>query len=281
MSYSTSRAKRSPTKGCSRGLGCLGILIAIPVVYYGIYFAMRGARPNNPQVLAHRGGRALAPENTLKAFRNAISLGVDWLELDVQRTQDGALVVIHDDTVDRTTNGKGLVRNFTLEQLRALDAGDGEQIPTFNEVLQLAKVYGINLFPEAKEPKLYPGLGAEMAQAVMEADYSSKTVIQSFDKATLDEVLAKDPQINVAPLYGLWQLDLRNVQPPEAKVISPMAEMVVLYPWMIKQAHNQGRQVFVWFGKIEHPLVMRFLLALGADGLIVDDPAALERILGR
>jgi glycerophosphoryl diester phosphodiesterase len=115
----------------------------------------------------------------------------------------------------------------------------------------------------------------------MNAGYSTKTVSQSFDKNTLDEILAVDPQINVAPLYGLWHFSLRNVQPPEAKVVSPMAEMAVLYPWMIKQAHDQGRQVFVWFGVIEHPLVMRFLLALGADGLIVDDPVALEKILRR
>jgi glycerophosphoryl diester phosphodiesterase len=265
----------------SKGLGCLVIVVAIPLLYYGLYFVLRGPKPANPQVIAHRGGRALAPENTLKAFQNAIALGVDWLELDVQRTQDGALVVIHDDTVDRTTNGTGAVRDLTLDQIRALDAGEGEKVPTFEEVLQLAKSAGIQIMPEAKDPEFYPGLGTEMAQAVTQAGDDQQTAIQSFDPGALAEVLAVNPQIKLAPLFGLWQFSLKDPQPSGSKMVLPMGEMVLLDPWMIKQAHDLGRQVFVWFGMIENPLVMRILLAMGVDGLIVDDPVALQHILGR
>ncbi len=84
--------------------------------------------------------------------------GVDWLEFDVQMTKDGALVVIHDETVDRTTNGTGAVRDLTLEEIRSLDAGQGEKVPTFEEVVQLAKTNGVKILPETKSPEFYPGI---------------------------------------------------------------------------------------------------------------------------
>ncbi|MEM3426627.1 MAG: glycerophosphodiester phosphodiesterase family protein, partial [Thermoproteota archaeon] len=85
--------------------------------------------------IGHRGARFYEPENTLRSFRKALELGVDAVELDVRRTRDGELVVIHDAEVDRTTNGKGLVRELTLEEIRRLDAGKGEKIPTLEEAL--------------------------------------------------------------------------------------------------------------------------------------------------
>jgi glycerophosphoryl diester phosphodiesterase len=108
-----------------------------------------------------------------------------------------------------------------------------------------------------------------------------KRWVQSFEPQTLDTIKELAPDIQVCPLYGLWTLDLGGPQPGEANILCPMAEMVILNPWMIKQAHTEGRRVFVWFGVIEHPIVMRFILTLGADGLMVDDPVALANALGR
>jgi len=217
----------------------------------------------------------------LAAFRNAITVGADWIEMDIQMTKDGALIVMHGETVDHTTNGTGRVEDLTLEQIRALDAGNGERVPTFDEVIVLAREAGVGLLPEAKSPHLYPGIEAKMVQAIVEADYVEKTVIQSFEPQTLDTIKELSPDIQVCRLYGLWELDLSGPQPGEANILGPMAEMVIPNPWMIKQAHAEGRRVFVWFGVIEHPLVMRFILALGADGLMVDDPVALANALGR
>src|SRR5688572_15081750 len=107
-------------------------------------------------IIAHRGGPDRAPENTLAAFRTAIALGADGVELDCQRSKDGALVVIHDETVDRTTNGKGQVGALTLAQLRGLDAGQGEPVPAFEEVLNMSKAAGVQLVAEIKSPHLYP-----------------------------------------------------------------------------------------------------------------------------
>jgi len=241
----------------------------------------RGALPSNPQFIAHRGGRLYEPENTIAAFHHAIDTGADWIEMDVQQTKDGELVVIHDETVDRTTDGAGRVEDLTLEQIRTLDAGNGEQVPTFQEVIDLAKETGVGILPEAKSPQLYPGIEMKMLDTLISNGFVQKTVIQSFDYDTLENIKKANQAVKVCPLYGLWKLDLRNPRPREASTLCPMAEMIVLNPWMIRQAHVEGREVYVWFGVIEHPLVMRFLLALGADGLIVDDPIALAEVLDR
>ncbi len=268
----------SPKKKRSRLRGCLTTPLLLLLVYYGGYFLLRGPRPASPQLIAHRGGRATTPESTLKAFRNAIALGADWLEFDVQMTADGALVVIHDETVDRTTDGTGKVAEMSLDQIRALDAGEGERVPTFAEVIELAKQAGVGILPEAKSPELYPGMPEKMVRLVEEMGYLDRTVFQSFVPAALDEMRAANPNVRGCPLFGLWQFDLSD---PPAEYVCPMAEMVLLYPWMIRGAHARGQQVYVWFGAIEHPLTMRLMLAFGADGLMVDDPAALGQVLGR
>src|SRR5438105_2353760 len=89
-------------------------------------------------VVGHRGAMGYCPENTMASFERALALGADWIELDVHLSRDGELIVIHDETLDRTTNGHGLVRDHTLAELKQLDAGDGQQIPTLDEVLTWA-----------------------------------------------------------------------------------------------------------------------------------------------
>ena len=120
-----------------------------------------------------------------------------------------------------------------------------------------------------------------MVQAIVEADYVEQTVIQSFEPQALEAIHALNPDIQVCALYGPGRLSLSGPQPGEAKFVCPMAEMVFLNPWLLRQAHAEGRQALVWFGVVERPLLMRFILALGADGLMVDDPVALANILGR
>jgi glycerophosphoryl diester phosphodiesterase len=265
--------------------GCLTLFILIVFLYYGSYFVLRDGRTPDPALIAHRGAHrgqsGQLPENTMAAFQNAAGLGVDWLEMDVQMTKDGHLVVIHDKTVNRTTNGTGPVAELTLAEIRALDAGQGEQIPTFQEVLDFSKESGIPILPETKLPQLYPGMAEKMATQIVEANHINQTVVQSFEPTALENIRAVNPDISVCALHGLFDFHLGDPQPGEADIVAPMAEMVVLYPWMIKQAHAAGHQVFVWFWSTEHPLMLRLLLALGADGLMVDDPLSLARELGR
>jgi len=256
----------------------LAIVIAVPVLYYAVQIALRSAPLNPFTVIGHRGGRAYAPENTLAAFRNAIQMGSVWLEFDVQMTRDGVLVVMHDDTVDRTTNGHGAVADLTLDQIRSLDAGQGEKVPTFQEVLDLAKASGADIFPETKSAHLYPGIEAKMLAALVQANYLDHTVIQSFEPASLNTLHQLNPQARLCALYGLWQFsDSRPAG--DAGFVCPMGEMVVLNPYMIRQAHNEGRRVFVWFGALQYPFLYRLVAFFGADGLIADDPLLVRQTL--
>ncbi len=143
--------------------------------------------PKNIFVAAHRGWRAKYPENTMEAFRAALDLGVDQLETDVRVTKDGKLVLIHDATVDRTTNGEGKVEDFTLEELQKLDAGEGTRIPTFIEFMELVKDYPtLTLDIELKE---YPTEGRvelshkvcdEVLKIVDDYGFTDRVVINTF-----------------------------------------------------------------------------------------------------
>ncbi len=265
---------RRMSLGC-RAAGCIAVILAIPALYYAGQILFRTPPLTSFQRIAHRGGLAYAPENTLAAFQNGIDQGVDWLEFDVQMTKDGALVVIHDETVDRTTNGTGAVRDMTLDQVRSLDAGRGEQVPTFLEVIQLAKSHGVKILPETKSAHLYPGVEEKMLRELEHTAYLDHTVIQSFEADSLEKLHRLNPQARLCALYGLWRLNLTS-PPGDAQYVCPMAEMVLLYPAMVRQAHREGRQVFAYFGVTEHPIVLSAVRFLGADGLIVNDPVALE-----
>lgn len=235
-------------------------------------------RPRRVQVIAHRGGRSYAPENTLAAFRQAIQMRVDGLEFDVQMTKDGTLVVMHDDTVDRTTNGTGRVADLTLDAIRRLDAGQGEKVPTLQEVLDLAKSNGANIFPEIKSARLYPGIEAKLLAALEGADYLDHTIIQSFDAGSLNTLHQLNPQARLCALSGLWQFAVKGPA-GDAKYVGPMAEMAVLDPCLIRQAHDDGRQVIVWFAALQNPLLIRFVEFFGVDGIIVDDPVLVRQTL--
>ena len=280
--YAEERRQRKGNR-LTRGLGCLSQLVALVfillLIYYGSYLLLRGPIPARPVAIAHRGGAAYAAENTLAAFQSGIAAGADWLEMDVQMSHDGHLVVIHDTTVDRTTNGSGRVADLTLAQLQALDAGSGEQIPSFAQVLELAQATNSAIMPEAKSPDLYPGLEMKIVQALDAAGYAERAVVQSFDDASLAQLRELSPDLPLCALYGLGHFDLSGPQPANAQAVCPMAEMVLLYPWMIRQAHDDGRTVYVWFGALEHPWTIRLLLEFGADGVIADDPGLVVAAL--
>lgn len=255
--------------------GCLAILVVIPLLYYAIQVLLRTPALDPFQIIAHRGGTTGPPESTLAAFRNAITLGVDWLEFDVQMTKDGALVVIHDETVDRTTNGTGKVSDLTLEQIRSLDAGQGEKVPTFTEVVDLAKSSGVKILPETKFANIHPEVDVKLLLDLDKAGYLDNTIIQSFETVSLNRMQMVNPKAKLCALYGLWEFNVSS-PPGDAHVVCPMSEMVLLNPAMIRQAHQEGRRVFIYFGVIENPTMIKIMRFFGADGLIVDDPMMLK-----
>lgn len=161
------------------------------------------------KVWAHRGYSSRAPENTLAAFRLAAEAGAEGLELDVHRTKDGEVVVIHDETVKRTTGVKGRVKDLTLEEIRRLDAGSwfdksfaGEPIPTLSEVLELAADKNLWVNIELKNNKIpYAGLEEAVLEQVDRYDWSRRTVISSFNHYSLRKVHQQRPDMDIAILY--------------------------------------------------------------------------------
>lgn len=232
-------------------------------------------------IIAHRGGPINNPENTMAAFTQAIKDGVDGIEFDIQMSKDGQLIVIHDPTVDRTTNGTGSVGALPYSIIRKLDAGNGEMIPTFKEVLSLGKNKKIKLFAEAKNPSKYPGLEMLMIEELSDIGYTNESVIQSFDPKSVEMFGQVDSTLSLAQLYGQWKFRIKSPQPGNAQTAALMAEMLILNPWMIYNAHRKGFQTVVWFAFFDSTTIFRWIIKLGADGLIVDDYKKLLVILGR
>ena len=235
------------------------------------------------QVLAHRGASAYAPENTLPAFRLAIEQRADWLELDVQQTKDGQLVVFHDLRMERTTNGTGALRDLTLEQVRQLDAGRwygprfaGERVPTFEEVVALAQEQGVRIFPEVKDPRLYPGIEERVAAVISAYGYEDQTIIQSFDMASLERLRQANPRLKLAALYTAAS-PLRGDPPAGVSVVGPPWELVTLDPSLVRDAHAGGRQVVVW--SVEGRADVRPLLDARVDGIITSRPDVVRAML--
>ncbi len=234
-----------------------------------------------PFVLGHRGASHAAPQNTLAAFRKAVDAGADGIELDVHLSRDGVPVVIHNDSVDATTDGHGLVREMTLVQLKALDAGAhfdaafaGERIPTLEEVL--AEV-GPRLLTNIE---LKAGQTSALVSAVVELvrrmGMATRVWFSSFKPYALYRARALAPEIPCGLLYGPLNLGtflLRPFTPHEA--LHPYKDMLTARA--IRRAHDRGLRVFTW--TLDDPDMVRKLAAWGIDGIITNEPAEILEAL--
>jgi glycerophosphoryl diester phosphodiesterase len=241
---------------------------------------------NRPAVIGHRGASAHAPENTLAAFRLALEHGADGIELDAMLTADGQVVVIHDDTVNRTTGAQGKVRELTLSQIKKLDAGSsfdvsfqGEPVPTLEEVfLSVGADLLVNI-----ELKNYasPGdaLPDKVADLVLKYDLQEHILFSSFHPLTLYRIRRRLPNVPVgaltlpgAPGQILRGWAGRKLTP---KFIHPYYRDVT-GPWLDAE-HHRGRRVNVW--TVDDPDEMKRLFKMGIDGIITDDPQLARRVL--
>jgi glycerophosphoryl diester phosphodiesterase len=237
-----------------------------------------------PILIAHRGGSLEAPENTIASFRHAIELGMRYVELDVQMTRDGELVVIHDETVDRTTDGHGPVGNYTLEELRKLDAGSqfdrkfaGEKIPTLREVLELCTAAGVGVVVEIKSPGLYVGMVEKTVALIGEMWTRGAENIWciSFDHAAIRQVRALDPSIPLGYLYEYFEQEF--VRPDDTvQAYCPYFRTALAHPEQIVRAHELGKFVFVY--TVDEEQDMRQVVAAGIDGMVSDRPSLLKSI---
>jgi glycerophosphoryl diester phosphodiesterase len=223
------------------------------------------------QVIAHRGAAAIEPENTLLGFRRAIELGADWTECDVHLTKDARLVVVHDDTVDRTTNGTGAVRELTFEEVRALDAGKGERVPTLEEVLATVKGK-IRLQVELKGA----GTEAPAVRTVKEINMEREVLFTSFHLEWLRKVKEMDPSLQVGALFDKpTERACREALHAGARSIHVFYKRLT---WgLVEEAHRLGLHVSAWNPDSEPE--WRAMMALGVDLIGTNRPDRLIAML--
>jgi glycerophosphoryl diester phosphodiesterase len=232
-------------------------------------------------VIAHRGASGHAPENTLAAFKEAVALGATFIETDLQLTCDARFVAIHDDTVNRTTNGQGAVHDLTLAELRKLDAGSwfgsefvGERIPTLDEILQFSKKNDVVFYLELKPGGSWGGEHA-LIGALRESGEIARSVVISFDAGVLAAVRKVEPTLMTGLLYD-GQIDdpLEKAVEIGARQVAVRGDLVT--PWMLGQARRRDLQVVCW--TVNHPAHMRMLMTAGVDGIMSDYPDRLVAV---
>jgi glycerophosphoryl diester phosphodiesterase len=252
----------------------IGIPLLLLALWIGAHLLLRTPPRRPPYGISHRGAAAFAPENTLAGIREAIARGASHVEIDVQRTADGALVVLHDERVDRTTDGHGAVGELTLAELRALDAGKGERIPTLDEVLDLVAAAPIELVLEAKHPARYPGIDAQIAAALGRTDLEGRVLVISFDRRWLRRFHQVAPGIDLGDLYvwkGPWEGER------VARLVGVFWGSVLADPTLIWRAHRRGYEVGAW--TIDRAWCMRLLLWLGVDAVTTNRPDLWARAI--
>ena len=236
-------------------------------------------------VWAHRGASAKAPENTLAAFRLAHELGADGVELDVQLTADGQVVVIHDETLDRTTSGKGPVGVRTLRQIKALDASNGregyqgESVPTLDEVLDVLGPTGMNLNIELKnsvEP--YPGLEQAVLGIVDAAGLAERVIYSSFNHISATQLARSSQPSRVGLLFSdVLTEPWGYAQRLDMAALHPHWKYVQFVPETIERCHALGMDINVW--TVDDPGTVRRLADLGADAVITNRPDVARTVL--
>lgn len=225
------------------------------------------------KIMGHRGAPAYEPENTLRSIRRALKMGVAAVEVDVQLTKDGRLVVIHDDTVDRTTNGHGAVKDLTFAELRALDAGKGEPIPSLEEVVDLVKGRA-HLVVELKRPEAAPALLRFFQEHLL---FDAAHVI-SFWHPVLKTLKEQEPRLRTGVLMVGCPAD------PVGLARAARADALVLnYRYvnreLVDAAHRQGIRVIVW--NIDDPEILKPYLAMNLDAIGTNRPQEIINYLSK
>jgi glycerophosphoryl diester phosphodiesterase len=285
----------------------LGIVVLVLVAAYVIMAINAQPAPVHPffeslpdrsLVIAHQGGERLWPSNTMFAFERAVELGVDVLEMDMHSTADGHLVLMHDDTVDRTTDGSGAISSLTLNQLKELDAGyywteDGGQsypyrgqgisVPTLEEVLTAFPALRFNI--EIKPPGT--ALARPFCQVLRDHGLAERVLVGSFHTEALaalrqecPEVAASAGESEALTFYILHRLFLSRLYSPSMyamQVPETSRGLTVVTPRYVRDSHARNMDVHVW--TVNETADMARLLEMGVDGIITDYPDRLLALL--
>lgn len=231
-------------------------------------------------IIGHRGASGSAPENTLSAFTKAVEMGADMIELDVQLTRDNQLIVMHDPTVNRTTDGSGRISNLTLAELQRLDAGawfgsefKGEKIPTLLQVIQkMAGRCYLNIEVKrnrAKNKSSQRPIEEVLLETLSMSPLKDSLLISSFDYKLLTRLKSLNPRLKLAFLFSRvpWNIKKRMAG-GTLYAIHPQRRITSVK--LVTEAHRLGLQVNVW--TVDEPEQMQKLINLGVDGIISNFP---------
>lgn len=231
---------------------------------------------SRPLIIGHRGASADAPENSLAAFALAKEQGADGVELDVQLSRDDRIVIIHDTTVDRTTNGSGKVSELTLKELQALDAGQGQTIPTLDELLEMlgpSILYNIELKPFAVDAD---SLATAVADRILAHNLANQVLVSSFNPMMVRRARQHlTPETMVAHIWYKKQFKYKYLL---AKAEAHHPKHTLVDEKYMNWARKHGWRVHTW--AVDEPEEARRLLDLGVHGLITNKPQFLRESLG-
>jgi len=235
-----------------------------------------------PWIIAHRGASGHAPENTMAAFQRAIELGAGFIETDLRLTRDARFVAFHDPNLERTTNGSGAVKDFSLAELRKLDAGMwfdrqfmDQRIPTLDEVLAFACKHDVVFYLEIKYDSAM-GMHHALVAALESVEIASRTVVISFDPSTL----ASLRRLTAALMLGLLvESDtgdsVKTAVSVGARQLCPRADLVTRE--LVDRAHAADLHVVTW--TVNDADKMRAAIEAGVDGIMTDLPDRLRAVV--
>jgi len=245
-------------------------------------------------IIAHRGASGSAPENTLASFKKAMEMGTDAVELDVHLSSDGELIVIHDNTLDRTTTLKGNIKEHTLKEIKTADAGSwfgaewkGEPVPTLDEVLNTVNGK-VKVVIEIKDGSdVYPGIEQKTIETIKRRGAEDWCILQSFSDVAVNKMLETKTTMPVyklvvgnvpgLPLYNDGKMHWGSAYHYKTIAgINPQQKFACKR--IVNKLHKRGQQIYVW--TVNDEKVMKKLLRWGVDGIITNYPEKLKRVMG-
>ena len=242
----------------------------------------------SPQIVAHRGASSLAPENTLPAFSKAMEDRADFLELDIHQSADGQIMVMHDSTVDRTTNGSGKIRDLTQAKIKQLEAGEkfssvfkGTKVPTLAEVFDLVQNRNIQVIVELKDGNsIYPGIEEKVVAMIRDRKIEKQVVLKSFNTALLKRLKTLAPDIRQIQVYiyanpffiVTTKPQFKNILHWNGDFLQPHARL--LSKSFVRHAHAQGYKVIAW--GVNHDSTYEHMVRIGVDLIETNNPAAFK-----
>lgn len=263
----------------------IAVLMGLWVLLHLVQAILWRSKDRKPFVVGHRGAAGLAPENTMPAIETGIRYGAQAVEVDVHRTRDGTLVVMHDASIDRTTQGSGPIRALTWEGMRRLDAGRhfstsyaGAKVPSLREVVERVLEAGRLLVVEVKDPDLYPGIASDLVGLFAENDSSvsehsilERVVVISFDVDWLRRFHEVAPEVRLGQLHmwgGRWPKVGGTI------AVDVYWQSVLLDPTLIWRARRRGYRCWVW--TVNRSWAARLLWWLGVEAVTTDRPDLIQ-----